>query len=271
MTYKLIKLFLIYFLLATFRGLETRVTTLIKIVATDVVLDQNEQTIHEVNLAGCAFRCRNSQEKCCSFYYNRQARECTLGFWLLPSTKPRDQMTDLFTVGTSFNTSDALGPCRGTSDFGMTENVEPDVKMHRNFCNTSANFTVLRLGSTSVCIWISSKNSSYIAAKPDCIAKGANLYTFKTVDKTRIFLNISDSYVSDFWLGLDDMQQETVFRWADDDSITNVTNLNIPFKDILMRNYNADCIAYIRDNKTIDDLGCTEGKRYICEMNPQCS
>ncbi|KAK0067722.1 C-type lectin domain family 4 member M, partial [Biomphalaria pfeifferi] len=85
-------------------------------------------------------------------------------------------------------------------------------------CNTNDSFRLYIKGSVIACVWLSSSVSSYTTARNNCNAMSTHLYTIKTLEKLQI---LQENYVSNgkIWIGLNDIVEEGVYRWEDDDSI----------------------------------------------------
>ncbi|KAK6969908.1 CD209 antigen-like protein 2, partial [Biomphalaria glabrata] len=48
---------------------------------------------------------------------------------------------------------------------------------------------------------------------------GSNLFTIKVPEKLNILLNAVKTFNVEYWIGLNDRDQEGVFRWVDDGSV----------------------------------------------------
>ncbi|KAK0065330.1 CD209 antigen-like protein 2 [Biomphalaria pfeifferi] len=138
------------------------------------------------------------------------------------------------------------------------------------FCdNTQVNFTVRSNVTFSSCLWISNNSLSYQNASDKCRALGASMYTIKVKEKLDILIDAAQEYTAALypWVGLDDIQQENVFRWSDDNSILNVS-WTIWQKDEPNNEGNQDCVYYSFSRQLLNDWHCNGSLNYVCEMIP---
>ncbi|XP_059143655.1 contactin-2-like [Physella acuta] len=149
---------------------------------------QLKSDVPVLNLLGCARLCVDSPQHCYSFIYHTVSRLCTTGTWLVAST----------------NTS-----------------ARNDGVLYSNgaYCSSELGFQVISRGLTTVCVWLSSVQLGYIAARDQCKAKGAHLYTPKTQEKLDIFLKIALSKSSLIWIGLNCFAKVFEFVWEDDGTV----------------------------------------------------
>ncbi|XP_055901495.1 uncharacterized protein LOC106067038 [Biomphalaria glabrata] len=189
------------------------------------------------SLTSCAIRCHMLAGSCFSFKYNLVTSLCSLGSWIVPSN------------GTS-----SLQPSEGLFTTGA-------------FCNTSLNFTLETNGTASVCIWISTKSYNYTTSVNSCLARRMHLYTPKTLDKFSIMTSIVIRLQKNFWIGLDDIEVENVFRWVDDGSLLDNNYRKQIFAPNQPDNHNGseDCVAYNLKYFPLNDGTCSSALPYICE------
>ncbi|KAH9490013.1 hypothetical protein Btru_045033, partial [Bulinus truncatus] len=79
-------------------------------------------------------------------------------------------------------------------------------------CDLSAGFTVERNGHTFACLWWSTEAKSYT----DCLAKGSSLASFKTMETYEY--EILQRKSAEYYIGLDDVETDGIYRWLDDGS-----------------------------------------------------
>ncbi|CAL1540686.1 unnamed protein product, partial [Lymnaea stagnalis] len=204
---------------------EVKLTSLLKITDLNLALHPINITTYSVTLGSCALNCRNSQKKCCSFYYNKATRLCTMGYWIIPSQTTRNEMTELYSLGLFCDPTNASSVCTrnkmscdSNDGFTLSIQTQADPMILKTFCNTTANFKVVTKGGTTVCVWIANIHTSYTTARAACIAEGANLYTFKTTEKANILQDLGQFLRGYYWIGLNKIENEVVYRWADDNT-----------------------------------------------------
>ncbi|XP_055861035.1 uncharacterized protein LOC106074353 [Biomphalaria glabrata] len=194
-------------------------------------------TVSESSVISCGLRCLNSVQECNSFVYNTSLSLCTPGSLLSPFE--------------AFNST-----------------IGKQYFKQGTYCNRSlANFTLRSIVSVSTCMFISNASTNYITAKNTCKDLGATLYILKVREKLDLLLNIVKDDPIPYWVGLDDIQQESIFRWADDNSILNV-NYTIFGAGQPNNAGNQDCVNYAPDIKLLNDWSCDASMRYICELAP---
>ncbi|KAH9496403.1 hypothetical protein Btru_012537 [Bulinus truncatus] len=128
-------------------------------------------------------------------------------------------------------------------------------------CNSFPGFEVETNGHTSACLWWSDTERNFTDARDDCIAKGSTLATFKTLEKYQILKRKRSA----FYIGLDDMDSEGVFKWHDDGSVFNLksTFKNETFRKNEPNNFNdEDCVAQVGG---LNDVPCWYMYNYVCE------
>ncbi|KAK0049903.1 CD209 antigen-like protein 2 [Biomphalaria pfeifferi] len=154
-------------------------------------------------------------------------------------------------------------PSNGTSSLQPSEGLFTTGA----FCNTSLNFTLETNGTASVCIWMSTKNYNYTTSVNSCLARRMHLYTPKTLDKFSIMTSIVIKLQKNFWIGLDDIEVENVFRWVDDGSLLYNNYRKQIFAPNQPDNHNGseDCVAYNLKYFPLNDGPCSSALPYICE------
>ncbi|KAK0049916.1 CD209 antigen-like protein 2, partial [Biomphalaria pfeifferi] len=151
--------------------------------------------------------------------------------WLVPSTTSYDA-----TLGTLYYVTGS--PC---DNFGF-------------------HFTLRRNNTVSSCLWISTFDANYTTAKGYCQVLG-HLYTMKVPEKVYNWMDaLKYNAINEFWVGLDDILEEGVYRWADDDSllIDNAVNSSWPWFAINQPDNlgNEDCIEYSKSIYPFHDIAC---------------
>ncbi|KAH9496401.1 hypothetical protein Btru_012528 [Bulinus truncatus] len=143
----------------------------------------------------CARRCLE-QSTCSVVTYNQNNATCTLGECTLVQPVARSPSLDLY------QTSPPL-------------------------CGSTPGFNVETKGQTSACLWWSNTHSNFTNAVDDCKAKASILATFKTYEKFQMLKNNTEYYI-----GLDDMGDEGIFRWHDDGSVLDSNYSKNVFKSV---------------------------------------
>ncbi|XP_055901599.1 CD209 antigen-like protein 2 [Biomphalaria glabrata] len=189
------------------------------------------------SVSACATLCSKYVQDCYSFTYNRKSKLCTPGSRLISSA-------------TLFN-----------STLGRLYYVPG------KYCDTSkVNFTIATNGSVSTCLWLSDILATYNDSLYKCQDLGSNLFTIKVPEKLNILLNAVKTFNVEYWIGLNDRDQEGVFRWVDDGSVwTKSFPLFAPYQPDNM--LGEDCIQYHPIFYPINDYLCSHESRFICEMN----
>ncbi|XP_059154766.1 CD209 antigen-like protein 2 [Physella acuta] len=136
-------------------------------------------------------------------------------------------------------------------------------------CNTASNFILQQNGSVSVCVRMSSAGVNYTDARDACQEFGGNLYTIKTQEKLNILKTIAGTFRFNFWVGLDDMETEGVFKWVDDGTTLTYnwtrTVFNVHQPSNGYPNGNEDCVEYNQLYKPLNDVNCIIILKYLCE------
>ncbi|KAI8767870.1 CD209 antigen protein 2 [Biomphalaria glabrata] len=93
----------------------------------------------------------------------------------------------------------------------------------------------------------------------------------KVPEKVYILMDtLKYNAINEFWVGLDDILEEGVYRWADDDSLSidNAVNSSWPWFAINQPDNlgNEDCIEYSKSIYPVNDISCSLLFRFICEL-----
>ncbi|KAK6958576.1 C-type lectin mannose-binding isoform [Biomphalaria glabrata] len=142
------------------------------------------------------------------------------------------------------------------------------MKLYQSYeiCNLIAGFTILSSGNTSVCMWRSQLDYlNYTQARDQCLAKRANLFTVKDVDK----LNIAKLINVDFYIGLEDIGRNRTFFWTDDMSVLDESLKLQIFNKGEPNNYagNEYCVQYAGAFGKVRDVPCNWTANVVCENN----
>nr|KAI8749818.1 CD209 antigen-like protein 2 [Biomphalaria glabrata] len=189
----------------------------------------------------CARRCMKYVTTCSSFLYNQTINTCIPGSWLV-----RSEMSVTSTLATLYYKPGA-------------------------FCESRlVNFTIKSYGDVSACMWLSNSSANYDTARKYCLNLGSHLYTIRIPNKLFILLDVVHTLNVDYWVGLNDIAEEGVFRWEDDNSLwkKDWTLFASGQPDNLG---NEDCVQYSPTFYPINDRPCSYLSRFICEMSPLLS
>ncbi|CAL1526000.1 unnamed protein product [Lymnaea stagnalis] len=152
-------------------------------------------------LLSCIVACFRTYTNCPSVRYDERTRHCTPGSVLYES---RDQHL----------------PGEGTIYYSVSSSF------------TCMDFQMYATGDTRTCAWVSLVALNYTDAMNDCMDRGSHLYTVKDKDKLDILFNITRNS-SSYWLGLDDIGEENVFRWVDDNTTLTIEMRHLLFQQAL--------------------------------------
>ena len=181
-----------------------------------------------VSRRSCASRCQSSVKRQGYFTYNAAQQTCACGVNLLSS--PLAQGESLYAP-----------------------------KCDRR------GYTLYVRGTACVCVKLVESSASYSMAKSTCWRDGeAYLYMPDTADKRKLIDEIKDT--DTLWLGMDDLEEEGVWRFNDGRQVT---------QDIIdtLRDGNkqhTDCVRFYKSSRNgqvyyfIND--CTQMDHYICEI-----
>ncbi|KAH9492289.1 hypothetical protein Btru_024591 [Bulinus truncatus] len=170
-------------------------------------------------------------------------------------------------VAFDINTSRcSLGSALVVRPYARSETLQVMHVLDHPPCYQIPDFQIYEMGSVTTCAWTNESNETvnYTVATAACKARGAHLYTMKSVEK----LSYPLTYGFTYWVGLDDIEVENVFRWADDRSIlTNELRVQI-FQPGQPNDYaEQDCCMLHGAGHQINDYHCNALTRYICEIS----
>ncbi|CAL1540685.1 unnamed protein product, partial [Lymnaea stagnalis] len=147
-------------------------------------------TLYSINKLHCARSC-NEYSNCYSFNFNMRTNICTLGSWLLNNTPTLDPDDTIYTQGA--------------------------------VCDEWQQFRFMSYHNVSTCIWISEKKNDYPNSQKACQEMNSHLYTLKVIKKLSMMMDAikvkhpaSETSQMSFWVGLNNVETEDVYRWDDD-------------------------------------------------------
>ncbi|KAH9505422.1 hypothetical protein Btru_057243 [Bulinus truncatus] len=151
----------------------------------------------------------------------------------------------------------------------VTVTDSPAIYTTGAYCDTALNYTVAYNGTVSVCIWMSTKNSNFTMAVASCQSKNMHLVTPKRIEKVNILTTIALKLNKGFWVGLNDMEVEDVFRWVDDGTLLDAAYRKQIFGPGQPDNFNnsEDCVGYSLKYPPLNDGPCSSSAMFICEKN----
>ncbi|KAH9500441.1 Low affinity immunoglobulin epsilon Fc receptor [Bulinus truncatus] len=191
------------------------------------------------SVVACAALCARKVMTCYSFMYNETSRQCTPGLRLINS----DTRLDTNVLGNLYYIP-------GT------------------YCDTTkANYVLNTNGTVSTCILMVRTLNYYGPAKNSCRDLGGNLYTMKVPEKFFLALDSVKKAPDDYWIGLDDLDVEGVYRWADDNSVFN-NSWNLFAYGTPNQIGDEDCIQIRPYFEYLNDYFCQTWHPYICEIRP---
>ena len=121
------------------------------------------------------------------------------------------------------------------------------------------------LGSARVCVKLSHDWADFSTAESTC-ARDGSAYLFMTDTQEKIDLAKLLVPTYRVWVGMDDRQEEGVFRWADGRLVTE-DEMGL-FKAGQPDNYNSNehCVATEKIIHLLNDIRCQYLMRFICEI-----
>ncbi|KAK6971152.1 C-type lectin domain 4 member M [Biomphalaria glabrata] len=191
--------------------------------------------LSDTNVSYCIYQCQALNGACNSILFNTDNRQCSLGSKIASTATARD-----------------------TSTFML---------YHGRACNESAGFNTVTDGTTTACIWISSSSLRADLAYKDCQYKKSHLFAPRSLDKFNLLGHVMLSYNDDVFVGLDDSEEEGVFRLADDGSKLNPDLIPLMFTKGQPDNYfNEDFVFYYSASRRLNDVKADIISRYVCEI-----
>ncbi|KAK0057811.1 CD209 antigen-like protein D [Biomphalaria pfeifferi] len=130
-------------------------------------------------------------------------------------------------------------------------------------CRKVPGFQVYKEGSTRMCLHHGQNFITYTEAKSYCASIGSRLAVFNTRDKFKIVLPMNN-----VWIGLDDMETEGTYKWADGSTLEQSLISFIFYPNEPNAAYDdEDCVCnncYENFLKLVD-MPCYRNFTYLCE------
>ncbi|KAH9518709.1 hypothetical protein Btru_006016 [Bulinus truncatus] len=128
-------------------------------------------------------------------------------------------------------------------------------------------FSAKSYKKTRACLWVSREKLTFAAARSRCHGKGGTLMSVKTLDKLELLRSLGQN----FWIGLDDQDEEGVFVWHDDESVLDPEFAKqIFYQGEPSSSASADdCVEYRffkMRRLTVDT--CNHSLPFVCESEP---
>nr|KAI8751878.1 C-type lectin domain family 4 member E-like [Biomphalaria glabrata] len=180
----------------------------------------------------CASKCLMT-ERCKAVTYVKKTGSCTLGFCAQYTSIARSPADELY-------------------------------QTQLEKCNSNPGFSYWSYGNTGACLWQSTDKLSFATAKLSCAAKGAVLFTLKSVDK----LHLAQMFSYRYYVGLNDLQTEGTFVFDADNTVLDESLKTQLFQADQPDNYLGieDCVVYVDWAQRINDVPCYYAEYYICEI-----
>ncbi|CAL1526002.1 unnamed protein product [Lymnaea stagnalis] len=192
----------------------------------------------DMDLLTCVIRCVREFRSCYSVTHDETTNMCTPGSWLVlnPSIPLPQAPGKIYSTGAR--------------------------------CNEASKFKYYKQDDVAACYWASDSMLNYKDSKENCSANGAHLYTIKLMEKWTILKKITSGPNGNYWIGLDDIREEDVFRWVDDDSRMSESLRQELFNKYQPDNWNntEDC-AYLKGAGKLNDENCLHPFKFVCEMS----
>ncbi|KAK6958674.1 macrophage mannose receptor 1-like isoform X1 [Biomphalaria glabrata] len=119
------------------------------------------------------------------------------------------------------------------------------------------------LRSATKCLHWNRDNVTFTEAKEHCEANGGFLATFKTEDEVAL---ATTSKIWHFWVGLDDMQSQGMYRWHDDGTIAQNVKDIFKFQEMTRRPISADCASFMPSFFSHVLTFCDTKAGFVCEI-----
>ncbi|CAL1525995.1 unnamed protein product [Lymnaea stagnalis] len=152
-----------------------------------------------LGLIQCTLKCLSQYKFCSSFIYREDQRACVPG-----SCRVNATINSQVPSGTMY--------------------------YNRGVCERNHRCLQMREGNVVSCVWFTERPLPYIQAKEDCKLFNGHLYTIKFNEKLEILNKVQPVTKQEYWIGLNDMEEENVFRWVDDDEIMSPEQRDYLFK-----------------------------------------
>ncbi|KAK3774712.1 hypothetical protein RRG08_000282 [Elysia crispata] len=122
------------------------------------------------------------------------------------------------------------------------------------------------------CIKLYHENKTWDEARSTCQVAGGDLIIKIDGDKENLIRaqNLLDPY-DEFWIGLNDRDIESDFKWLDDPRTVQEVDWEFDQPDDHLKN--EDCVIWIPNrskNAKLKDRPCSNTCKFICEVFPDC-
>ncbi|KAH9500816.1 hypothetical protein Btru_073089 [Bulinus truncatus] len=149
--------------------------------------------------------------------------------------------------------------------------IKPQTGQHiysvrTRLCDVSLGYNSTLLTMYGECLYVSNFTANFSVAQTECYNKQGLLVMFKSSSKKNTLMKLLTSLnIPNFWVGLNDIQTESVWVWSDGTLVTT-TEMTMVFSSIKPDNYmNQDCgVLSLTYNGTDDDF-CASTKTFVCE------
>ncbi|CAL1525997.1 unnamed protein product [Lymnaea stagnalis] len=191
-----------------------------------------------MGLIECTLRClRQFDTSCSRVMYDKQTQTCVPG-----------------TCTVNFNPSTELPP--GTMYYKQV------------LCKQTHPCVQYTLTESTICLWVEESPLSYTEAEDCCKSYNGHLYTMRSTEKSDILKRANLVPNNQYWIGLNDREEENVFRWVDDGELMSQEQRIRLFKPNQPDNADPgeDCVVYKDKIYLLNDDKCHRQKAYICEI-----
>ncbi|KAH9500350.1 hypothetical protein Btru_071573 [Bulinus truncatus] len=135
-------------------------------------------------------------------------------------------------------------------------------------CNEQLGFRVRGYGATRACVLYDTNFRNYSEAAEFCASLDSFLYTVRTTDKLKILQGVA-VHPTHAWVGLDDLEVEGRYVWADNGDVIDPALVPKIFQSGQPDNYNdtEDCTLITRNYHMLNDYICSLIEHTVCERN----
>ncbi|CAL1525996.1 unnamed protein product [Lymnaea stagnalis] len=121
---------------------------------------------------------------------------------------------------------------------------------------------------STTCLWVVQSPISSTEAQDSCKSYNGHLYTMRSTEKSDILKRANLVPNNEYWIGLNDREEENVFRWVDNGEIMSQEQRIRLFKPNQPDNADSgeDCVVYDQRTQRLHDDKCHRQKAYICEI-----
>ncbi|GFR71176.1 C-type lectin-related protein 4 [Elysia marginata] len=132
-------------------------------------------------------------------------------------------------------------------------------------------FQAIKYGSlnTLACLAFQTEKLPYHFAGLRCTELGGYLASAKTAAKLALLVDLVQG--QSFWVGLDDRKKNTVFVWAEDNSLLTLKQIQDVFRPGEPSHQALEhCAGVNLPTEKLDDRKCSFQYNFICEAKPGC-